>query len=112
MFVRWKTRPRRRGRRTRAAQLVESIRVDGRPRQKVRLHIASCRVGGERRYWCRKDFWDVADRNLARFGLDPATCARVAAALATVVPRPDADSAQDPVALLGHVARRFRKLAF
>lgn len=41
MFVRWKTVKRANGNTMHTAQLVEAVRVDGKPRQKVRAHLGS-----------------------------------------------------------------------
>ena len=72
MFVRWKRRPLRRRRpwsppdeHALYAVLVESRRVDGRPRQRVVRYLGAIKEGQLRYPLSVDHFWQTVDRNLA-----------------------------------------------
>ncbi len=78
----------------RSAVLVESVRVDGRPRQRTIKYLGSireCHLDLEGQYSIshRGYFWRSADANLERLDLSDLERARIVAALGDVVPRPD-----------------------
>jgi len=106
MYVRWKRRvrahkPKRVGNWirdpapphvTRTAQLVESRRVDGQPRQRVVAHLATIDEATMVSFDTRRDFWDVIrDRldQLRRAGvIDETQQDKIDATLARTVPPP------------------------
>jgi hypothetical protein len=96
MFVRWKHRPVRRRRETslpneRAlyAVLVESHRVDGKPRQRVVRYLAAIR-GGQLVYPLSTDrFWQDVERTLADLALADDQRQVIEDKIAATVPRPD-----------------------
>ncbi len=117
MFVRWKRKRRRDdtsgfgNARTvtpqwlRSAVIVESIRVDGRPKQRILKYLGSIRE-------CYLDpdnhasiyhwgyFWRSVDANLEQLELSDVDRVRIVAVLEDVVPRPDmAEHAQRVTAL-------------
>src|SRR4051812_46931911 len=69
MFVRWKVRETRSGE-TRYAVLVQSLRVDGKPRQRI-VGILGCisigRIRGEADASERHRFWGVIRKQLDQF---------------------------------------------
>jgi hypothetical protein len=78
----------------RSAVLVESVRVDGRPRQRTIKYLGSIRechldLEGQYSIFHRGYFWRSADANLERLDLSDLERARIIAALEDVVPRPD-----------------------
>jgi hypothetical protein len=86
MFVRWKVYHGLWD--SHRAYLVQAVRVDGRPRQRVVCYLASCQES--RLLFERRQFWQAARQKLAGADLDDATWARCEAALAAVVPEPTA----------------------
>ncbi len=64
MFVRWKTTKRANGNVMHTAQLVEAVRVEGKPRQKVRAHLGSYTEVAplEERYRAFYDTWTDEDK--------------------------------------------------
>jgi hypothetical protein len=96
MFARWK---RRRLRRLKPwsppddsalhAVLVESHRVDGRPRQRVVRHLGTIRERELGKPLSVDRFWRDVDGRLAALGLDDGRRRAVEATLARRVPRPD-----------------------
>jgi len=98
MFVRWKERrsaDRDRGHAkhgsvTHYAVLVESVRVDGRPRQRFVAHIAGYNEGDSRRAREMQAvyFWRQAEGRLNTLNLATDLRARVEAKLAERMPRP------------------------
>jgi hypothetical protein len=97
MFVRWKIRQLRRASldgqpagRVRYAVLVESVRSEGKPRQKVLCHLAHIRerhLGSALR---RAAFWQTVDRRLLLLNLDAPARAVIESKLAVTAPRPTA----------------------
>ncbi len=95
MFVRWKIRCLRRSEldgqpagRVRYAVLVESVRREGKPRQKVLCHLAHIRerhIGSALR---RAAFWQAVDRRLMLLNLDAPARAVIESKLAVIAPRP------------------------
>ncbi len=90
MYVKWQRRPRKRtdGSPLLMAVLVESHRVDGKPRQRVVAYLAGIR---ERFVGEREDkhdeFWRSVDAHLDALGLDAETRARIEASIAKRVAR-------------------------
>jgi ribosomal protein L32E len=102
MYVRWNRRKRiKEGWRKKkgdylSAVLVESCRIDGKPRQKTIKHLGS--IGEDRldRVYDRKCFWDKAERNMDSLNLQPDNRHKVIVGLEKIVPKPsDADIAKD-----------------
>jgi hypothetical protein len=94
MFVRWKRRPMSRrgtptGEKALSAVLVESVRVDGRPRQRIISHLGTIQEHGLPHFWHQVDFWKAATLKLDGAGLTPDERSAIEAALAKVVPVPD-----------------------
>jgi hypothetical protein len=110
MYVRWKRRPLRRdgwpdyveaslGEQRLYAQLVESRRVDGKPRQRVVKHLGGIRERLATRppnvavyqrpkaYKARHWFWKGVDEHLAESVPNPAERERLASRIAATVPR-------------------------
>ena len=90
MYVRWQLRPRKRrgGSPLLVAVLVESRRVDGRPRQRNVAYLGGIRerhVGKTAREHNR--FWAGVDARLDELGLDAVTRASIEARVAARVPR-------------------------
>ena len=90
MFVRWQ----RRGRVRKAksplltAVLVESRRVDGKPRQRVIAYLGGIREAHiDERERQHRAFWRSVDVHLDALGLDPETRARVEASVESRVRR-------------------------
>lgn len=95
MYVKWQRRPRRTmgGSPLLMAVLVESHRVDGKPRQRVVAYLAGIR---ERFVGEREDkhdkFWRSVDAHLDALGLDAETRARIEASVAKGVARVTTDN--------------------
>ncbi len=97
MFVRWKKRRStdrafwhaKHGSVTHYAVLVESVRVDGQPRQRFVAHLTSYNEGDNRNAEMKPvDFWRQAEHRLNGLNLDGDLRARVEAKLAERMPRP------------------------
>jgi hypothetical protein len=96
VFVRWKRRILRRrrdwfppGEQALSAALVETRRVDGKPRQRIVRYLATIK-GGQLVYPPSTDrFWQDVDRTLADMDLDDEQRQTIGARIATTVPRPD-----------------------
>jgi hypothetical protein len=88
MYVRWVSRNRaRKSGGVLIAQLVESRRIDGKPRKRVRAHLGTCREQVDtlrHRFW----FYERCDQVLDRLALAPDDRAKVEAQLAARMPRP------------------------
>ena len=102
MYVRWNRRKRiKEGWRKKkgdylSAVLVESCRIDGKPRQKTIKHLGS--IGEDRldRVYARKCFWDKAEKNMDLLDLHPDNRLKVIIGLEKIVPKPsDVDIAKD-----------------
>lgn len=97
MFMRWKIRRLRRPELdgqpaglVRYAVLVESVRREGKPRQKVLCHLAHIRerhLGSAMR---RAAFWQAVDRRLMLLKLDAPARAVIESKIAVIAPRPTA----------------------
>ncbi len=90
MYVRWQLRPRKRrgGSPLLVAVLVESRRVDGRPRQRTVRYLGGIIekfIGKNARHHER--FWRKVDARLDELALDPVTRANIEASVAARVPR-------------------------
>ena len=90
MYLRWQRR--RRARRGKSplvtAVLVESRRVDGKPRQRVVAYLGGIREAYvDEREGEHRAFWRGVDDRLDALGLDPATRARVEASVESRVRR-------------------------
>src|ERR1041385_1799353 len=98
MFIRWKRRKKAQpkpGRclRKRADKgdslycvLVESKRVDGRPRQKAIAYLGSVDEGDRERLCIRVNFWDHLLPILDRLRIDPTERSKIEAAIESSVP--------------------------
>lgn len=80
----------------RSASLVESVRVDGKPRQRTIGYLASIREwyldpGNPHHNSHCSYFWRKADASIAALALSDEERVRIEAALEDVVPRPDLD---------------------
>ena len=91
MYVRWESRRRVRRRKSSPllmAVLVESRRVDGKPRQRVISYLGGIREAYiDEREGKHRAFWRGVDDRLDPLGLDPATRARVEASVESRVRR-------------------------
>lgn len=100
MFVKWSSRSRdytlrhREPHRTLVAQLIESRRVDGKPKKRTIAHLGTCREPVDRprhRAW----FYKRCDRVLDRLALDPDDRAKIEDQLAARIPRPNGEERAD-----------------
>ncbi len=93
MYVRWKTRKMTsflaRGKTALTAVLVESCRVDGRPRQRHVCYLGTVVEELATHPFRQSGFWATAERHLDALNLDPLTRERIETALLAKVPRPD-----------------------
>jgi len=107
VFVRWKSRKSSYSGRwhwlaervTHYAVLVESTRVDGKPRQRFVAHLANYHEGGRVEYYPHVDFWRQVERRLKSLNLAADVRERVERKLAERVPRPTPE-------LLAELSRR------
>ncbi len=105
MFVRWK-HVRRRDRWGKenwahSAVLVESVRMDGKPRQRMIAYVGTIQDrylpgGADTTRWRLWRFWDNADAALDRLALPDIERAKIVAALEAVAPRPLPNSGSVP----------------
>lgn len=101
MYVRWKRRAQKKTSRWNpdpqllAAYLVESRRVDGKPRQRVVAYLGSIGEGFLGEAGPRAYFWRQANSRLDALALSPPARATVESALLQVVRRPSADELND-----------------
>jgi hypothetical protein len=94
------------------ASLVESVRINGQPRQRTIRYLGSIRechldLEGQSSIFHRGYFWRSVDTNLASLDLSDLERARIVAGLEDVVPRPDPEEiaqahkrAEDRIAVL------------
>jgi hypothetical protein len=99
VFVRWKrrkkaaTKPGRRPRRRSDAGdslycvLIESRRIEGKPRQKVVCYLGSVDEKHLDKTWLRVDFWDVIKPKLDRLALTRKQRQRIEDSIQRIVPR-------------------------
>jgi hypothetical protein len=99
MFVRWKRRPAKRVKswstpdeQVWCAVLVESRRVDGKPRQRVVRHLATIREGDFTMPMTVDRFWKQVDAALAAVGISGAVLEAAEGKIAAVVPHPDPEA--------------------
>ena len=99
MFVRWKHRPAKRikswsapDERIRYAVLVESRRVDGKPRQRVIRHLAAIRDGDLQHPMTVDRFWTQIDDALDELGINGGPRLAMETAIGARVPRPDPEA--------------------
>jgi hypothetical protein len=97
-LVRWKRRPARRVKpwsppdeQIWYAVLVESRRVDGKPRQKVIRHLAAIKAGQFGYPLSIARFWDQVDAALDELGIPDAERVAMESTIGAKVPRPDPD---------------------
>ena len=94
MFIRWKARTLRKpgssGLETRSlyAVLVESRRVEGRPRQKVVKYLAHLNEDQKHDDEHRRLFWERVDEKLATLSLAPRERTEIEEKLSEVIARP------------------------
>ena len=94
MFVRWKRRKLKKRWRpgyAHYAQLVESRRIDGKPRQRVIKYLGAVRNPEQLSPGQRFGFWDTANKALSELDLDGDARQAIEAKLLAVVPRPTAE---------------------
>jgi hypothetical protein len=88
MYIRWKRYPlRRTADVTLKAFLVHSVRVAGRPRQRILGYLGTIRLRYQHAPAHRQRFWQQVARRLTALQVDPDTRAALEAGLARVVPR-------------------------
>ena len=95
MYVRWQRRTRKQGSRIHnhaipvlvTATLVESRRIDGKPRQHHVAYLGGIRDTEIQHDGCRDRFWEGAEAKLAALNLPESERVRIEAALEDVVPR-------------------------
>jgi len=88
MYIRWKRCAlRRTADVTLKAFLVHSVRVEGRPRQRILGYLGAIRVRYQQAPAHRQRFWHQVAQRLPALGVDPRTQAALEACLARVVPR-------------------------
>ena len=106
MYVKWQLRSRKRGGGylLLTAVLVESRRVDGKPRQREVAYLAGIR---ERFIGEREDehdkFWTKVDARLDALGLDTVTRAKIEVIVAKRVPRVTAENRAEFAAAMAHL---------
>lgn len=93
MYVRWKKRLRTCRHRSTgefylSAVLLESHRVNGRPRQKFVTYLGTVLESYRDSYWHMFDFWKSADKKLDTLSLEPTKRSEIEARLLEVVHRP------------------------
>lgn len=123
MFVRWKKRPatKTRLRHVRRADglwdvrrittatgavnsyayLIQSVRTDGKPRQKTVAYLGCFSTICPDSWYRQSHFWKTAEDAIARLGLDPEVAASIRAELTKIVPVPFEESKR---ATLGELA--------
>ncbi len=90
MYVRWQSRSRLRSGKSPliTAELVESRRVDGKPRQKVLAYLGGIREAYiDVRERSHRAFWLSVDAHLDKLGIDPKARARIEASVEARVRR-------------------------
>ncbi len=88
MYIRWKRCAlRRTADVTLKAFLVHSVRVEGRPRQRILGYLGAIRVRYQQAPAHRQRFWSQVAQRLTALQVDPGTRATLEACLARVVPR-------------------------
>jgi hypothetical protein len=88
MYIRWKRCAlRRTADVTLKAFLVDSVRVEGRPRQRILGYLGAIRVRYQQAPAHRQRFWHQVEQRLPTLRVDPGTHAALEASLARVVPR-------------------------
>lgn len=87
MFIRWERRRRVRSEQCLIAKLVESHRVDDKPRQRIIAHLGTC-TEPVSVVMHRYRFYRRCDEVLAQLALSPADRERIESQLAARIPRP------------------------
>ena len=88
MYIRWKRSALRRSADvTLKAFLVHSVRVEGRPQQRILGYLGAIREHYQQAPAHRQRFWHQVAQRLPALGVDPPTQATLEACLARVVPR-------------------------
>ena len=88
MYIRWKRCVlRRTADVTLKAFLVHSVRIEGRPRQRILGYLGAIRGRYQQAPAHRQRFWHQVAQRLPALGVDPPTQAALEACLARVVPR-------------------------
>jgi hypothetical protein len=107
MFVRWKKRKRFDKRLNRQlpdylyAVLVESIRVNGEPRQKTIKYLGSIFSDLVNAPFRMSRFWVEADKNLSELDLSPAEREKIINDMKKVVPLPSENGSADKTCPMG-----------
>src|SRR4051794_35317314 len=97
MYVRWKKRMRSRrhrptGEHMLTAILVESRRVDGKPRQHILAYLGTISERYTAAYYHQLDFWTSANLHIDSLNLDSETVTRLRSTLERIVPVPTPQS--------------------
>ena len=88
MYIRWKRCALRRTADVKLkAFLVHSVRVEGRPRQRILGYLGAIRVRYQQAPAHRQRFWHQVEQRLPALRVDPGTRTVLEASLARVVPR-------------------------
>jgi len=112
MYVRWKRRALKNGRRYHpdphllSAYLVESRRVDGKPRQRILAYLGSINERFLDATWQQRNFWLTASQKLEALDLSKEERAAIDARLQAVVPRLTQDELEAAVAASQEALRR------
>ena len=90
MFVRWKRRPMVGiGQTLLIASLVRSVRIDGKPRQRVVAYLGSISEYHAQLPWCQRYFWKQVESRLSRVA--DTDREKVERSILAVIPRPTAE---------------------
>ena len=113
MYIRWKRCAlRRTADVTLKAFLVDSVRVEGQPRQRILGYLGAIRVRYQQAPAHRQRFWHQVEQRLTACRVDPGTHAALEASLARVVPRltpADLATLEAQRTALSHLATTLRR---
>jgi len=110
MYVRWTKRERSlrgepNGKYALSAKLVECVRVDGKPRQRILCYLGTIREEMRASHYHMVDFWTAASANLAKLDLKKKLQSKIEKDLEQVVARPGKRSRARANALLREITR-------
>lgn len=114
MFVRWKSRAKSRRRRATGhhsltAVLVESRRVDGKPRQQIISYLGTIDSEHTTAHFHCVDFWASVTRHLGALNLPEYQRLRIEKSLAERVAKPTPDSKAVALATLADVEQTLKR---
>lgn len=115
MFVRWKRR-KLKGKLSRGddpgyaldAVLVESVRINGKPRQKFLAHLATIEERLLHQTVARFCFWRNVHFSLQPLAIDVETIEKINAALLSIVPRPSSAETEKAQAEVRSLEKQLR----